>query len=224
MAYPIRGGKLYNFVMCHPGSVEVGKPNEPASLDFLRAEYKNWDPTITELINLVPECLKWQNAELEKLDSWVSCSGKVVLLGDAAHGMVPYIAQGAGMAMEDAIAVTECVSRSKSVQEIPRFMKFFESLRRDRCYTILDSSRNNAGIWHLPDGPAQRERDERMKKGSKAKFDSTQIEEHNPNRWSDAKFQPWMFGFDVYEDVRNLNLLLTFFTYENRQIVSWTTF
>ena len=202
MAYPIRGGKLYNFVMYHPGSVEVGKPNEPASLDFLRAEYETWDPTITELINLVPECFKWQNAEIEKLETWVSKSGKLVLLGDAAHGMVPYIAQGAGMAMEDAIAVTECISRAKSVQDIPKLMKFFEVLRRDRCYTILDSSRKNADIWHLPDGPAQRERDKGIKKGSKVNFESTQIEEQNPNRWSDAKFQPWMFGFDVFEDVK----------------------
>ena len=93
MAYPIRQGTLYNFVMCHPGSVAVGKQNEPADLDDMRTKYKTWDPVLTRIINKVPQCLKWQNAEIEKIETWISTSGKVVLMGDAAHAMVPYMAQ-----------------------------------------------------------------------------------------------------------------------------------
>ena len=93
MAYPIRQGTLYNFVMCHPGSVAVGKQNEPASLDDMRIKYKTWDPVLTRIINKVPQCLKWQNAEIEKIETWISSSGKVALMGDAAHAMVPYMAQ-----------------------------------------------------------------------------------------------------------------------------------
>lgn len=93
MAYPIRQGTLYNFVMCYPDSVAVGKQNEPASLDELKNIYQEWDPILTKIIERVPECLKWQNAEIEKIEKWVSESGKVVLMGDAAHAMVPYMAQ-----------------------------------------------------------------------------------------------------------------------------------
>ena len=199
MAYPIRNGSLYNFVMCHPGSVPVGKPNEPSTLDDMRAKYKDWDPIITRLINIVPQCLKWQNAELEKFDDWVSKSGKVVLIGDACHAMVPYMAQGAAMAIEDAIAITECLARANTANDIPALLQHFVSLRRDRCYIILDASRNNGDIWHLPDGPEQTIRDQGMRDGPKVSL--TENSDANPNRWSDPSFQPWMFGFDAYATV-----------------------
>lgn len=202
MAYPIRNGTLYNFVMCHPGSVPVGKPNENAPLDDMRARYKDWDPIITRLINIVPQCLKWQNAELEKFDDWSSKSGKAVLIGDACHGMVPYMAQGAAMAIEDGITLTECLGRAESTKDIPALLRHFVNLRRDRCHIILDAARNNGDIWHLPDGPEQEKRDQGMREGPKETIvadQSAKIE--NPNRWSDPSFQPWMFGFDAAAEV-----------------------
>lgn len=207
MAYPIRNGSLYNFVMCHPGSVPVGKPNESASLDDMRQRYRNWDPVITRLINLVPQCLKWQNAELEKLDDWTSPSGRVVLVGDACHGMVPYMAQGAAMAIEDGIALNACLARATSRKDIPVLMRHFVSLRRERCYIILDAARKNGNIWHLPDGPEQQKRDQAMREGpgesksTAVETETTDAASDNPNRWSDANFQPWMFGFDAEADV-----------------------
>jgi salicylate hydroxylase len=202
MSYPIRNGALYNFVMCHPGSVPEGKSNVFTSLDEMRERYKDWDPILTKLINLVPECLKWQNAEIEKLDTWVSKSGRVVLIGDSSHGMVPYMAQGAAMAVEDGIVIAECLARARSSSEIPRLMRFFEKLRLDRCYIILDAARNNGNIWHLADGPEQQKRDEQMRHRSVVKIASTATTTHdNPNKWSDPKFQPWMFGHDAFAHV-----------------------
>lgn len=93
MAYPIRQGTIYNFVMCHPGSLSIGNRNETVNLDELKEKYRDWDPVLMSIIDKIPECLKWQNAEIEKLETWVSSSGKVVLMGDAAHAMVPYMAQ-----------------------------------------------------------------------------------------------------------------------------------
>lgn len=198
MAYPIRNGALYNFVMCHPGSVGVGKPNEPASLDSMRERYKEWDPIITKLIDIVPQCLKWQNAEIEKFPSWSSPSGKVVLIGDASHGMVPYMAQGAAMAVEDGVMLAACISRARSQADLPELVKHFVEMRRDRCYAILDGARNNGAIWHLPDGPEQQRRDQGMRAGPKP---AAELTEQNPNRWSDPKFQPWMFGYDASAEV-----------------------
>lgn len=206
MAYPIRNGALYNFVMCHPGSVTVGKPNEAVSLDEMRQWYRAWDPVLTRLINLVPECLRWQNAELEKLDEWTSPSGKVILIGDASHGMVPYMAQGAAMAVEDAVVLAACLNRAEGASDIPALMRAFVKIRRDRCYLILDAARNNGNIWHLEDGPDQCKRDHEMHQAaSEAKMKPEAVEaveaEENPNKWSDKNFQPWMFGFDAEADV-----------------------
>lgn len=201
MAYPIRNGALYNFVMCHPGSVPVGKPNQPASLDDMRARYKTWDPIICKLIALVPQCLKWQNAEIEKLETWVSASGKVVLIGDAGHGMVPYMAQGAAMAVEDAITLAECLDRVHETSQIPELMRQFQDIRLDRCYMILDGARNNGNVWHLADGPAQIERDKKMAMGPQPQEQTEAASGGNPNKWSDPKFQPWMFGYDARSEV-----------------------
>lgn len=224
MAYPIRNGSLYNFVMCHPGSVAIGKPNEPASLDAMRERYSTWDPIITRLINLVPECLKWQNAEIEKLETWISKSGKVVLIGDASHGMVPYMAQGAAMAIEDAVTLAECLDRARDADKIPALMEHFLNIRRDRCYLILDGARNNGAIWHLPDGPQQQERDERMRCGPQKQVSDEGAE--NPNKWSDPKFQPWMFGYDAYAQVCMLliSICLSYInTFMIRRMHTWTS-
>jgi salicylate hydroxylase len=93
MAYPIREGQLYNLVMSHPGTAAVGKWNEPGNLDEMKAHYAGWDPILDKVLDKVKACLKWKLADLPVLSRWVSKSGKVVLIGDAAHAMVPYLAQ-----------------------------------------------------------------------------------------------------------------------------------
>ena len=71
----------------------------------------------------------------------------------------------------------------------------------NRCYTISDRARKNGPIWHLPDGPEQRARDELMKNSQQSNTSSVGCDSVNPNKWSDPKFQPWMFGFDTTQDV-----------------------
>lgn len=112
------------------------------------------------------------------------------------------------MAVEDAVTLAECLRRASSPEDIPCLMRLYERFRMDRCYTILDGARNNGAIWHLPDGEEQRIRDERMKSCS---LPREGYNGDNPNKWSDPKFQPWMFGFDAREDVHtplNLHVLI----------------
>ena len=96
------------------------------------------------------------------------------------------------------MTIVECLAQAPDVSEIPYYMNQFETLRRDRCYVILDGARNNGGIWHLLDGPEQLARDVAMRVGAKplSAGDSAAADD-NPNRWSDPKFQPWMFGHDA---------------------------
>ncbi|OZJ01645.1 hypothetical protein BZG36_05442 [Bifiguratus adelaidae] len=114
MAYPIRNGELYNLVMSHTGQAAVGKWNEPGNLDDMKWHYRNFDPGIRKAIDKVTGCLKWTLADLPVLSSWVSPSGRIALLGDAAHAMLPYLAQGAAQAIEDAATLGELFKHCSS--------------------------------------------------------------------------------------------------------------
>ncbi|EER28730.1 hypothetical protein D8B26_000995 [Coccidioides posadasii str. Silveira] len=195
MAYPIRQGAMYNLVLSYPGQAAAGKWNEPGDPDEMRRYYAHFDPTINKVLAKVKSCLKWKLADLPPLPNWVSPSGKVVLIGDAAHAMVPYLAQGAATAIEDGAALGECLDRAKSIREFPKLLRAFETIRKPRCERIQAAGRENGYIWHLPDGPEQAARDRAMK-GVAKKAEKNNA--WNPNRWSDEEFQPWMLGHDVF--------------------------
>lgn len=93
MAYPIRNGQMYNMVMSHPGQAAVGVWNQPGNLEEMKREYHNFDPIIRRVIDKIQGCLKWTLADLPVLSNWVSPSGHICLIGDAAHAMLPYLAQ-----------------------------------------------------------------------------------------------------------------------------------
>lgn len=110
VGYPMRNGEMYNFVLTHPGKVGIAKWNEPADVEELRNQYTDWEPVVQQLLSHVTSCVKWKLASLPPLEKWVSESGRVVILGDAAHAM-PYLGQGAAMSIEDGAALAECLDR-----------------------------------------------------------------------------------------------------------------
>ncbi|KAK5065096.1 hypothetical protein LTR84_000932 [Exophiala bonariae] len=206
MAYPIRGGALYNLVMCHPGQAKPGVWNEPGDIQKMRETYANFDPLIRKVIDKVTTCLRWTLADLPPLPTWLSQSGKVVLIGDAAHAMVPFLAQGASMSIEDGPALAECLSRVREIEDVPKYLRVFEQLRKPRCEKMQLCSRLNGQMWHLPDGPQQEERDKGFERDDFARGESEVEQEQgeNVNPWSDLNFQPWLFGYDVVTDVRRV--------------------
>lgn len=201
MTYPIRQGAMYNLVMCHPGHATPGVWTEPGSVEEMRSMYADFDPVIRKIIAKVNSCLKWTLADLPPLKSWSSKTGKVVLIGDAAHATVPFLAQGASMSIEDGACLAECLNRVQEVADIPHYLLAFERLRKARCEQIQAGSRANGKVWHLPDGPDQQARDTAYKgHGSTTASNGTlsKSEAKNPNPWSDENFQPWLFGYDVF--------------------------
>ena len=201
MAYPIRNGAMYNLVMSHPGKASVGKRNEPGDLDEMKQHYADFDQLISKVLCKVSSCLKWKLADLPPVPRWVSKSGRVVLVGDATHAMVPYLAQGASTSIEDGAALAECVARATGLSMIPSVLQAFETIRKPRCDIIQSGSRANGSIWHMPDGPEQRKRDEEMRdtiRNNGRKSDGEVSK--NPNRWSDETFQPWLFGYDTISE------------------------
>ncbi len=200
MAYPIRNGQLYNLVLSHPGKATIGKWNEPGNLDEMKANYSHFDPTIKRVLENVTGCLKWKLADLPPLPKWVSDSGRVVLIGDAAHATVPYLAQGAATAIEDGAALAECLDRAQSANDIPTLLRAFQTIRKPRCEAIQKGARANGDIWHMSDGPEQKQRDRDMKQTMEGRPDIPGGTK-NPNQWSDKEFQPWLFGYDAVEAV-----------------------
>jgi salicylate hydroxylase len=194
MGYPIRLGSLYNLVLPHSGRAVGGKSNEPGDLEEMKAYYAKFDPRISKALSKVSECLRWKLEDLPPLPRWVSESGRVVLIGDAAHAMLPYLAQGAAMAIEDGAALGECLDRARSARDLRRVMHAFEAIRKPRCERIQASARGLGYLWHLPDGAQQEERDKAMKAVA-VEGDSHDL---NPNKFADEEFQAWMFGYDVF--------------------------
>lgn len=207
MAYPIRNGELYNLVMSHPGHTsELGKWNEPSNLEEMKWHYRKFDPVIQRVLSKVTSCLKWTLADLPVLSNWISPSGRICVIGDAAHAMLPYLAQGAATAVEDGATLGVLFSDVKSVDDIPFLLNLYEKIRRPRCEKIQKGAYENSDIWHMPDGDDQIARDKAMKADDVLVNKESAPEVHevkklapltNPNQWSDGNFQPWLFGHDA---------------------------
>ncbi|KLO16029.1 FAD/NAD-binding domain-containing protein [Schizopora paradoxa] len=164
MGYCIRAKREYNLVMAHPDDGSVESWTAEGSADKMRADFEGWEPRITKLLSMVPSTLKWKLMDRQPLTTWLHHEGRVVLLGDSCHPMLPYRAQGAAMAVEDAAVLGNLLSRLSHPAELTPLLRGYEVLRYHRTAETQKSSRLNQHIFHLPDGPAQQERDDSMRR------------------------------------------------------------
>ncbi|KAK5128204.1 hypothetical protein LTR85_002871 [Meristemomyces frigidus] len=196
MAYPVKNNTVYNMVLLHPEKPNVDhqegeswtrQGDKKEMLDF----YKDWCPEIRNMLSYVPEgdVKEWTLNSHQPLPSWVE--NKVVLIGDACHPMLPYVAQGAAQAIEDA-GVLQCVL-AKSSTNVPLALHIYEEVRKARAEAIQGSAAATRKALHLPDGPEQQERDRKISQAGKG-------EGENPDLWSDTSFQEFMWGTDVMRD------------------------
>jgi salicylate hydroxylase len=200
MGYPIRNGEMYNLVLVNPGKASVGKWNEPADVEEMRKSYADWEPTVRQLLSHVTSYLKWKLAYVLPLERWVSDSGRIVIIGDAAHAMLPLMAQGAAVSIEDGAALAECLDRVTGLVDLPPVLRAFQDLRKSRCETISKAALSLADLWHLHDGPEQEQRDLKLRQ----KMDNAAAEASNGKLILDMmrdKFAPWMFGYDTVRQV-----------------------
>lgn len=147
--YYLRGGSLMNFV----GVVERGDWREESwsargSPADLRADFAGWHDTVRTIVERAPPegCFRWALFDRDPLPCW--SLGVTTLLGDACHPTLPFMAQGACMAIEDAAVLAECVAGVGRTQ-IPEALKRYETLRKPRTTAIQTGSRANAGLYHL---------------------------------------------------------------------------
>jgi salicylate hydroxylase len=125
------------------------------------AAFADWHPQVRGILEQVDETFVWALFDREPLARW--SAGRVTLLGDACHPMLPFMAQGAAQAMEDAATLTACLV---SGEEPEAALRRYEAIRLPRASRLQAMSTTNKTRFHLPDGPEQRERDAEMAEGS----------------------------------------------------------
>lgn len=154
--YPVSAGRLVNVVAFSPaGPGEVESWSAVGEVADFAAEFAGWDPRVGELIAAADHVGRWAVRDHAPLPGWVK--GRIALLGDAAHPMLPFYAQGAGQAIEDAAALAVCLSTGP--WDPPAALARYERLRMPRATRVQEASRGRIGHHHLPDGPGQRARD-----------------------------------------------------------------
>ena len=160
VAYPISGGRQINVVAVVSGAWNRPGWSAPGDITEIKNVFASsyWPGNVRMLIGAVDEWRKWALFNVPGAGEWTS--GPVALLGDAAHAMLPFAAQGAGMAIEDAAVLAKCLAetRNEGGPAIALAMQRYARLRRPRVGRVQRTARQSGRIYHLA-GPAAVARD-----------------------------------------------------------------
>ena len=159
--YAIDGGRTVNFlaVVRVPEWTNTEWMEPCAVADAVDA-FAGWHPAVTEMVGGIDDGARWALHDLAPLEHWHT--DRAVLMGDAAHAMVPHQGQGANQTIEDAIVLADCLADlAASRAPKPALARYAES-RRDRTAAVQRLSRHTADLLHLPDGPEIASRDAQL--------------------------------------------------------------
>ncbi|KAF8130426.1 hypothetical protein K438DRAFT_1788711 [Mycena galopus ATCC 62051] len=132
MIYPCRNGTLISLVGFYPASNENADWTPAATRDEFLLKFQDFDPKFLHLLNLPlhSPIFKWKLRVLPPLPTWVR--GRAALLGDASHGTLPLLGQGAGMAIEDAGSIGCLLPAGTRREDIPARLEAYYGLRKER--------------------------------------------------------------------------------------------
>jgi len=145
--YYVRSGELVNCVcVVEKKGWEVESWTESGDYNELKSDFAGWHSDIQQLIDHAERdsLFKWALYDRAPMPRWGK--GRVTLLGDACHPTLPFMAQGAAMAIEDAAVLAACLSGG---DDVANKLARYEDLRRDRTAGIQKGSRRNASVFHL---------------------------------------------------------------------------
>jgi salicylate hydroxylase len=171
VCYPVASGHLVNFVATAPVPDRYAAPAtwsgtswvSPADAADLVAGYAGWHTSVRRLLDAADFVTRWRLPYLPPLNRWHT--DRVAVIGDAAHPMLPFGAQGANQAIEDAIALAACLrggSDRRGVADRSACLRRYGQMRQSRVDRVAALARDNLADLHLPDGARQRERDASM--------------------------------------------------------------
>jgi len=147
VCYYLRAGKLLNFV----GMVETDDVSEESwtvklPWQTLKSHYAEWHPIIHTVIDAADrdECYRWSLYARPPIENW--STSRTTLIGDAAHPTLPYLAQGAAMAIEDGAILVRALDMTAS---IPEALQLYQASRLSRTARIVRQSTENRSTFHL---------------------------------------------------------------------------
>jgi len=161
--YPISAGRWVNVVAIVPaGAWRTESWTADGAIPDLVREFEGWDDRLHQLIISASNTKRWAMYDRAPLEHWTE--GRISLLGDAAHAMLPFFGQGAAQAIEDAVVLASCL-RSADRSSVPPALQRYEEIRRPRASQVQLMSRGREVRNHLPDGPEQQQRDTELANG-----------------------------------------------------------
>jgi len=143
-----RRSELYFIASTPEPDFKIESWSERGNLDQLRAAYAGFHPQARMILDCCQEVRKWALVERDPLPRW--SEDRIVLIGDACHPMLPYMAQGAGSAMEDAAVLARCLAAT-SLDDFSSAFRKFERNRKERTSRIQLGARKNVWMRIAPD-------------------------------------------------------------------------
>jgi len=185
--YFVADSRLVNFVgIVEQASWTKESWTERGELAQARAAFAGWHKQVRGLLDAVEETFIWGLFDRAPLPCW--SVGRVTLLGDACHPMLPFLAQGAAQAMEDGMMLMACL---RKIADVPQALARYQALRLPRTSLVQSLAATNKTRYHLPDGPEQAARDTKMAAGG--------------TDYS-IKTIGWLYGYDAAAAVETGNL------------------
>lgn len=157
--YWVSAGRFMNVVcVAEHGDWTSDSWTDKGNVADALARYQGWHPTVRSLISAFPETYIWALHDRLPLPQWTA--GRVTLLGDACHPMLPFMAQGAAQSIEDGAALASLLAATP--EDVPAALRRYEEIRKPRATRLQEASANNRTRFHLHDGSEQQKRDEAM--------------------------------------------------------------
>lgn len=181
VCYPVSAGRQVSFgATVSASGWQEESWTARGDVTALAAAYAGWHPDVTRLIGAAETVSRWALHDRESIDRL--SSGRVAVIGDAAHPMLPFQAQGANQAIEDAMVLAACLAEA-GPDGLNAALRRYEQIRLPRTTRIQQQSRANTQTFHLADGDEQRHRDTSAQT-------SSGLDQHE-----------WLFGYDAEQAV-----------------------
>jgi salicylate hydroxylase len=172
------GARYHNWVALTPGEWRVESWTARGEIADALKEFEGWHPQIHAIISAAETTNRWALYDRDPLPRWTV--GRVTLMGDAAHPMLPYMAQGAVQSIEDAAVLAKCLEHADA-HDVGAALSRYEQTRKPRASRCQEGSRRNAVMYHLADGEEQRNRDANIASAATAPLPQN----------------AWLYGHDV---------------------------
>ncbi len=173
--YPLRGGQQYNLVVTFHSRQQEAWSVTDGSKEEVLSYFDGVCPRARQMLNLPKTWRRWATADRNPLEKWGE--GRVTMLGDAAHGMLQYLAQGACMAIEDAVTLGEAMKHCQG--DVIKAFQLYEKSRIPRTARVVLSAREMGRLYHA--------------KGVERLVRNQLWEGRTPERFYDAL--EWLYGW-----------------------------